>query len=172
VNNLGVTTINGSAYPPVVPADTLSAVLTAGNTATNKIVLNNAGTQVITIDPSLNTIVVTDGTTTNTINKSGYTTRNTTANATHYINFSDSSSTGTGAIQKTAGISLNPSTNTITASNFTYNTLTSVETLSASGAISNNYTNTIISAPGDYTLPNGSYIGQVKNIISKINIAS
>jgi hypothetical protein len=32
-NNLDVTTINSAAYPPVVPADNLQAVLTAGNTA-------------------------------------------------------------------------------------------------------------------------------------------
>ena len=64
------------------------------------------------------TIVLTDGTTTNTIDKNGYTTRNTTANATYYLNFSDSSGTGTGAIQKTAGIECNPSTKTITATTF------------------------------------------------------
>jgi len=118
VNNLGVTTINGSAYPPVVTTPTLAQVLTAGNTATNSIILNNGATNVITTDPSLNTIVVTDGTTTNTINKNGYTTRNTTANLTHYLNFSDASTTGTGAIQKTAGISCNPSTNIIIATTF------------------------------------------------------
>jgi len=33
-NDLDVVTINGAAYPPVVPADTLQAVLTAGNSAT------------------------------------------------------------------------------------------------------------------------------------------
>jgi hypothetical protein len=66
-------------------------------------------------------ITLTDGTTTNTINKNGYTTRNTTTNATHYLNFSDSSATGQGAIQKTSGLSCNPSTNTITATNFAGN---------------------------------------------------
>lgn len=64
------------------------------------------------------TITITDGITTNTMNKNGYTTRNTNANATHYLNFSDNSATGTGAIQKTAGISCNPSTNSITATSF------------------------------------------------------
>jgi len=63
-------------------------------------------------------IVITDGTTTNTINKNGYTTKNSVQNATHYLNFSDSSSTGVGAIQKTAGISCNPNTNIITATTF------------------------------------------------------
>jgi len=33
VNNIALTTINGAAYPPVVPADTLANVLLAGNTA-------------------------------------------------------------------------------------------------------------------------------------------
>jgi microcystin-dependent protein len=118
VNDIDVVTINGSAYPPVVAADTLSAVLTAGNTATNKIILNNGATNVITTDPTLNTIVVTDGTTTNTIDKNGYTTRNSVQNITHYLNFSDSSATGTSAIQKTAGLNCNPSTNAITATTF------------------------------------------------------
>jgi hypothetical protein len=72
----------------------------------------------ILLDASLNQITITDGTTTNTINKTGYTTRNSVQNSTHYLNFSDSSSTGVGAIQKTAGISCNPSTNTITATTF------------------------------------------------------
>ncbi len=46
VNNINLTTINNSAYPPVVSADTLQQVLTAGNSATNlNIVLDNgAGT--------------------------------------------------------------------------------------------------------------------------------
>jgi hypothetical protein len=46
LNNLDVTTINGSAYPPVVSADTLNAVLIAGNTATGTtatIGLTNSG---------------------------------------------------------------------------------------------------------------------------------
>jgi hypothetical protein len=43
---------------------------------------------------------------------------NTVANATHYLNFSDSSATGYGKPQKTAGISCNPSTNTITTTTF------------------------------------------------------
>ena len=51
LNDLGVTTINGSAYPPVVPADTLSAVLTAGNSANNSIILTDgAYTSLITKD--------------------------------------------------------------------------------------------------------------------------
>jgi len=65
-----------------------------------------------------NSIVLTDGTTTNTINKTGYSTKNTVANLTHYLNFSDASTSGIGPIQKTAGISCNPSTNVITATTF------------------------------------------------------
>jgi hypothetical protein len=45
---------------------------------------------------------------------SGYRTVNSTQNLTHYLNFSDSSSTGVGAIQKTDGIRVNPNTNTLT----------------------------------------------------------
>ncbi len=48
----------------------------------------------------------------------GYKTVNTTANITHYLNFSDASTSGVGNIQKTAGISCNPNTNTITATTF------------------------------------------------------
>jgi len=48
----------------------------------------------------------------------GYKTINTTANTTHFLNFSDASTSGVGNIQKTAGISCNPNTNTITATTF------------------------------------------------------
>ena len=118
VDNIDLVTINGSAYPPVVIDPSLNTVLTAGNTATNSIILNNGATHTITTDPSLNTIVITDGTTTNTINQSGYTTRNSVQNLTHFLNFSDASTTGVGAIQKTSGIECNPSTKTITATTF------------------------------------------------------
>ena len=108
----------------VGPVPTLSSVLTSGNSATNSIALNNTGvgSNVISLLPNSSdsnpTITLTDGTTTNTIDKNGYTTRNTNANLTHYLNFSDSSSTGTGAILKTAGISVNPSINTVAATTF------------------------------------------------------
>lgn len=121
VNNINLSSINGVAYPTY---PTLQQVLTAGTTATNSVTLNNSGsgTNVINLLPNASAsnpqITLTDGTTTNTIDKNGYTTRNTTANATHYLDFSDSSSTGTGAIQKTAGIECNPSTKTITATTF------------------------------------------------------
>jgi hypothetical protein len=85
----------------------------------NTLLATNApGTNSITIDASADSIIITNGTTTNTINTSGYTTRNSTQNLTHFLNFSDSSSTGTGAIQKTSGIECNPSTKTITATTF------------------------------------------------------
>jgi len=106
------------------PTPTLSAVLTAGNSATNSIALNNTGvgTNVISLLPNASasnpSITLTDGTTTNTIDKNGYTTRNSVQNLTHYLNFSDASTTGTGSIQKTAGITCNPSTNTVSATTF------------------------------------------------------
>jgi hypothetical protein len=46
------------------------------------------------------------------------TTRNSNQNSTHFLNFVDNSTTGTGAIQKTSGIECNPSTKTITATTF------------------------------------------------------
>ena len=108
---------------------TLSTVLTAGNTATNSIILNNgtgAGANVIRLLPNTSaSITLTDGTNTNTINKNGYTTLNSVQNATHYLTFSDTSTTGVGAIQKTAGISCNPFTNTLTTTNFVGSSLTS-----------------------------------------------
>jgi hypothetical protein len=63
-------------------------------------------------------IVLTDGTTTNTINGTGYTTKNTLANETHYLNFSDNLESGISSIYKTSKLSCNPSTGTITATTF------------------------------------------------------
>ena len=50
LNDVGLTTINGSAYPPVVPADTISAVLSAGSVASSQPItgLSNVGTTQIT----------------------------------------------------------------------------------------------------------------------------
>jgi len=86
---------------------------------------NNVDGLAIYIEPTVPRIYLTDGTTTNTIDKNGYTTRNTSANLTHYLDFSDNSATGTGAIQKTTGIECNPSTKTITATTFSGNATTS-----------------------------------------------
>ena len=124
VNNIDVVNINGSAYPPVVPADTLSAVLTAGHTATNRIILDNlgSGNNSISLLPdflaSSPHITLTNGTTTNNISQLGYTTRNSVQNSTHYLNFVDTSPTTIHAIQQTAGIYCNPSTNTISCAEF------------------------------------------------------
>jgi hypothetical protein len=117
---LNVGTINYTTLNPPIPAYDLSAVLTAGNIATNSITLNNGViNQIKLLFPSASAfnpqITLTDGTTTNTIDKNGYTTRNTIANATYYLNFSDNFSTGTASIEKTAGLNCNPSTSTITA---------------------------------------------------------
>jgi hypothetical protein len=65
---------------------------------------------------------LTDGVTTNTLDVNNWSgniqTVNTSVNATHYINFSDSSATGFGKPQKTTGITVNPSTKTVTATTF------------------------------------------------------
>jgi hypothetical protein len=63
-------------------------------------------------------IVLTDGTTTNTINGTGYTTKNTLANETYYLNFSDNLESGISSIYKTSKLNCNPSTGTITATTF------------------------------------------------------
>jgi hypothetical protein len=94
-------------YPIAQGTQTLQAVNINGTTT-----INNQN------------LVITDGTNTNTISKSGYTTRNSVQNITHYLNFSDSSTTGVGNIQKTAGITCNPSTNNITATTMNATTFT------------------------------------------------
>jgi hypothetical protein len=102
---------SGSAPGPTT--STLADVLLNGN---------SAGATDINMDfediTNVGQIILTDGVNTNTINQNGYSTKNSIQNIPHYLNFSDSSSSGIGAIQKTAGISCNPSTNTITATNF------------------------------------------------------
>lgn len=122
---------NGSGVSGMPTLSTLSSVLSAGNTATNSIILNNTGTgaNVISLLPNASasnpTIKLTDGTTTNTIDKNGYTTINSVQNTTHYLTFSDASTTGTGSIKKTSGISCNPFTNTVSSTNFIGSSLTS-----------------------------------------------
>ena len=117
VNNINLSTINGSSYPPLVSIPPLNDVLASGNTSTNSITLNSL-TKSIICNPTTPSIIITDGTILNTIDKNGYTTRNTSANLTHYLNFSDSSATGTGAIQKTLGISCNPFIGSISCNSF------------------------------------------------------
>jgi hypothetical protein len=51
-----------------------------------------------------------------TLGETNLQTKNSTQNLTHYLNFSDSSSTGVGAIQKSANFSVNPSTGIFTTS--------------------------------------------------------
>ena len=149
---------------PVVSTPTLSQVLIAGNTATNNILLNNTGvgTNVISLLPNVGVadpqITLTDGTTTNTINKNGYTTRNSVQNVTHYLNFSDNSATGTGAIQKSTGIECNPSTKTITTTTFIGNlTGTASNATSATTATTattaTNITTTSDNTSGTYFIP-------------------
>lgn len=64
------------------------------------------------------TIVLNSGGLLNTINGTGYTTRNSVQNLTHFLTFVDSSASGVTSIQKTAGISCNPASNTVTATTF------------------------------------------------------
>jgi hypothetical protein len=88
-------------------------------TPTDITITDNGGNQTSITAVSLS---LTDGTTTNTLDHNSWSgniqTVNTSANSTHFLNFSDSSATGYGKPQKTAGLSVNPSTNTITATNF------------------------------------------------------
>ena len=130
----------------------LANVLTAGNTATNSIALDNTGigTNVISLLPNATAnnphIELTDGTITNVITKNGMTTRNTNQNSTHFLNFVDNSATGTGAIQKTSGIECNPSTKTITATTF-------VGDLSGNATTANNTFITSDNTDGSYFIP-------------------
>ena len=70
----------------------------------NQIAINGVTKFNNSINVNNNTITLTDGTITNTLNKSDWTgtikTFNTTANATHFLNFSDGSGTGQGNPQK------------------------------------------------------------------------
>ena len=99
------------------------------------------------LDPNSTTvnfdsIVLTDGTTTNIINGTGYTTKNTTANATHYLNFSDNLKSGISSINKTLNLSCNPSTGTINATTF-----------SGAATSSNNVLVTSDNTNGTYFIP-------------------
>ena len=84
-------------------------------------------------------IVLTDGTTTNIINGTGYTTKNTTANATHYLNFSDNFNTEISSIYKTTSLSCNPSTGTINATTFSGTTTNATNVLVTSDNTNGTY---------------------------------
>lgn len=109
----------------------------------------NSGTNAIKIDPTSasSTISLTNGTTTNTLTQSDWTgnirTVNTLVNATHYLNFSDSASTGQGHPQKNGFLTCNPSLGSITAGSFVGDLTgnSSSATTSTSVVISNNNTN-------------------------------
>jgi hypothetical protein len=72
--------------------------------------------------PASPVITLTDGTTTNTLTQADWTgnikTVNSTQNSTHFLNFSDLSTTGQGHPQKNASLSCNPSTGLLTATTF------------------------------------------------------
>lgn len=110
----------------------------------------------VNVSPSL---TVSNGIDTNTISAVGYTTRNSVQNITHYLNFSDSSATGTGAIQKTAGISCNPFTNTITAS-----ILNGVASTSATVGLTSDNTS------GTYYIPFSKTVGPLNNSLFIDNV--
>jgi len=95
-------------------------------------------------------LTFTAGATTNTLNAQQWSgniqTVNTSANLTHYLNFSDSSGTGYGKPQKTSGIFCNPSTNTITATTFS-------GSLNGNASSSSAVSLTSDDTPGSYFLP-------------------
>ena len=101
-----------------------------------------------TITPALITLADTlNSNTLSATNWSGnYQTVNTTANITHYLNFSNASGTGYGKSQKTAGITCNPSTNSITATTFN-GALSGTSTNTTNIAITNDNTS------GTYFIP-------------------
>jgi hypothetical protein len=144
----------------------LQAIVPPPNATTfkvvNTIVASNNATNSITANSTVPNIVITDGTTTNTIDKSGYTTRNSVQNLTHYLNFSDSSSTGVGAIQKTAGLTCNPSTNSLSATTLNTDNLNSTSSyyINSSKRIYqtlNAYTGYANTTNGYYSLAKNAY---------------
>lgn len=99
------------------------------------------GSNTITIDASANSVDCGNG----SVIANNYKTSNETANSTHYLNFSNASTTGVGNIQKTTGLSCNPSTNTITATTFVGNlngNATSATTATSLNATARTGTNT------------------------------
>lgn len=87
---------------------------------------------------------------------------NTTANATHYLNFSDSSATGNGNIQKTAGLSVNPNTNTINATAFS--SLSGSTTFGAGGSTAITCNTSGIPTFSNYILYKQSIVNTTANI--------
>jgi len=112
--------IDPSNNPQLFLTDGLGSGLSVNTSITNGSItlLDETTTPNTSNELTYSTITLSDGTTTNTIDKNGYTTQNSVENATKYLNFSDSSANGIGAIKKTGGISCNPSTNTISATTF------------------------------------------------------
>jgi len=147
-------------------AGTLSSVLTAGNTATNSITLDNlgAGNNDIRILPNFGSnnthIELSDGTVPNTnkITKNGYTTHNSNENQTRYLTFSESFEDTTGEIRKSDKIVVNPFLGTFSATGLvtatgglttgTGSVLTSTGTTALGGATT---ANALITANGGLT---------------------
>ena len=137
---------------------TLQQVLTYGNTTTLSAIFNGTTTNQTTV--SGNSIIITDGTTTNTINKTGITVRNSEQNSTHFLTFVDNSTTGVNSIQKTAGIECHPLNNTITATTFIGNL--NGNTIQASGTLA--LTADIIDLNGQISVSNG--VGTAGQVLS------
>ena len=100
--------------------------------------------------PASPVITLTDGTTTNTLTQADWTgnikTVNSTQNSTHYLNFSDQSTTGQGHPQKNASLSCNPSTGLLTATTFSGSLSGNASSASAISLTSDN-------TSGNYYLP-------------------
>lgn len=155
-----VLTSQGTTLAPVwasAGASNLSAVLTAGNTATNSIALNNSGTgsNVISLLPnasaSVPKITITNGTFTNTMDHLGPNTYTSANNATNYLLFVDSGTTNTTAfLSKTSNITCNPSLGKITALSLEATTSATI----SDQTIKQNSTNTIFNKTSSVT-PSG-----------------
>jgi hypothetical protein len=111
-------------YTIISPDQILMGDSTGFNSSTltsNDLVFASAGTGTQT-SLAFNSLTLSNATTTNTLTVDSWSgqiqTVNTTANLTHYLNFSDSSGTGYGRPQKTASLNCNPFTGIITANSF------------------------------------------------------
>jgi len=125
-------------------ADTVgrtTEVNSVGLTSTDGNISNNISASTISVNNNitsafsqltLNGVDIYDGTNTGSLTATNWTgniqTQNTSANLTHYLNFSDSSSTGYGRPQKNASLSCNPSTGLLTSSQLTLNAPSVIDT--------------------------------------------
>jgi hypothetical protein len=153
----------------ILGGSNLNNVLTIGN-STSLSAIFNTGLNTNTI--SGDSMILTDGTTTNTINKTGITTRNSEQNVTHYLTFVDTSTSGISAIQKTAGIECNPLNNTISATTFigSVNTNNSNITLRTDGSAPISGTQLGGITIGSFLTPSSSF--QITKNIATLTIST